>query len=126
MKKSDQINIIELYENAQQHEEPVLKVDMHGAKRWWLNGVRHRLDGPAVEYTDGTKFWYQNGKRHRIDGPAAEWTDGIKWWFVDDVKYDDVYEWAKAALEYQNLPTDSGAVKQYVHKILNKIADEDV
>ena len=29
---------------------------------------------------DGTMFWYQNGKFHRIDGPALEYTDGTKIW----------------------------------------------
>ena len=24
----------------------------------------HRVDGPAIECTDGTKWWYLNGKRH--------------------------------------------------------------
>lgn len=29
---------------------------------WWLNGERHRLDGPAVRYDDGTDQWYVNGE----------------------------------------------------------------
>ena len=31
-------------------------------KAWWLNGERHRLDGPAVRYGDGTDQWYVNGE----------------------------------------------------------------
>ena len=34
-----------------------------GAKQWYLNGERHREDGPACEYNDGTKQWFLNGKR---------------------------------------------------------------
>ena len=34
-----------------------------GAKQWYLNGERHREDGPAVEYANGTKYWYLNGKQ---------------------------------------------------------------
>jgi hypothetical protein len=29
----------------------------------WLIGVRHREDGPAVEYANGNKEWYYHGKR---------------------------------------------------------------
>lgn len=28
----------------------------------WLTGVRHRDDGPAVEYANGNKEWYYHGK----------------------------------------------------------------
>ena len=34
----------------------------NGAKFWFLNGKRHREDGPAIEYSDGDKYWYLNGK----------------------------------------------------------------
>ena len=33
-------------------------------------GKLHRVDGPAIEYSNGTKEWYINGKRHRLDDPA--------------------------------------------------------
>ena len=41
-----------------------------------------------IEYTvqvfnDGTKRWYLNGKRHREDGPAIEWIDGYKAWYLN-------------------------------------------
>ncbi len=57
-------------------------IDIFGDKYWYLNGVRHREDGPAVERSDGYKAWYLNGELHREDGPAAEFADGSKfWWF---------------------------------------------
>ena len=61
------------------------KVDVYddGTKKWYLNGERHREDGPAVEFADGTKFWYLNGKCHREDGPAVEWADGSKYWYLN-------------------------------------------
>jgi len=31
-------------------------------QEWFLNGVLHREDGPAVIWADGTKFWYLNGE----------------------------------------------------------------
>ena len=61
-----------------------VKVSDNGDKSWWLDGKRHRVDGPAIEYADGTKFWYQNNKCHRTDGPAVELADGTKNWWLDD------------------------------------------
>jgi len=49
---------------------------------WYLNGILHRIDGPALrewQVVDGYghedvvliyEEWYLNGQRHRIDGPA--------------------------------------------------------
>jgi hypothetical protein len=54
-----------------------------GDKAWYVDGKRHRLDGPAIEWADGSKSWWVDGKRHRLDGPAYEWSDGDKAWYVD-------------------------------------------
>ncbi len=56
----------------------------YGCKIWYCNGLRHREDGPAVEWADGHKEWYRNGERHREDGPAIEWADGDKQWWVNN------------------------------------------
>jgi len=43
------------------------KVDVYGNgdKYWYLNGKRHREDGPAIEFTDSDfKAWYLNGVAH--------------------------------------------------------------
>jgi hypothetical protein len=63
--------------------QPKMEVDPYGAKHWFLNGKRHREDGPAIEYASGSKFWYLNGKRHREDGPAIEHFDGSKHWILN-------------------------------------------
>ena len=55
-----------------------------GIKYWSQNGKYHRLDGPAVERSNGDKEWYQNGKLHRLDGPACEWVNGSKFWYQND------------------------------------------
>ena len=57
-----------------------------GSKSWWVNGKKHRTDGPAIECADGSKCWYLNGKRHRTDGPAVECADGYKEWWVNGVR----------------------------------------
>ena len=63
--------------------EYTVKVSPDGSKYWFLNGKRHREDGPAIECADGAKHWFLNGKRHREDGPAIEWADGTKQWYLN-------------------------------------------
>ena len=55
----------------------------NGGEEWFLNGNRHREDGPAIEYADGSKRWYLNGKMHREDGPAIERAAGYKAWYLN-------------------------------------------
>ena len=43
--------------------KPELKIDKYGNKYWRLNGLLHRIDGPAVEFTSGYKAWFLNGKQ---------------------------------------------------------------
>jgi len=38
-----------------------LNINSNGTKYWYLNGKRHRTDGPAIEYCNGDGFWYLNG-----------------------------------------------------------------
>ena len=59
----------------------ICKIDKYGSKHWYINGLLHREDGPAIEWIDGHKHWFLNGKLHREDGPAIEWADGAKYWF---------------------------------------------
>ena len=61
-----------------------VKIDNNGNKEWYLNGKRHREDGPAFESANGDKAWYINDKLHREDGPAIEFADGTKHWYIND------------------------------------------
>ena len=75
--------------------KPICEIDTLGNKRWYLNGLYHREDGPAIELKSGTKKWLVNNKFHRLDGPAIEWNDGsCEWWingfFVDE----EITTWA--------------------------------
>ena len=81
--------------------QPEIKVDSDGTKRWFLNGERHREDGPAVEWSDGEKWWYLNGERHREDGPAIELPDGTKYWYLNrkEVTWKEVFRNANGDLE---------------------------
>jgi len=56
----------------------------NGDKAWYLNGKRHREDGPAIEHVNGDKSWWLNGKLHREDGPAVEGADGSKSWWLNN------------------------------------------
>jgi len=59
-----------------------------GTKYWYdVDGLRHRLDGPAMEYADGSKCWYYKDKLHRLDGPAVEHPSGTKRWYVDGLRH---------------------------------------
>jgi len=55
-------------------------------REYQLDGQFHRVDGPAIEFTDGSKEWYQHGQLHRTDGPACEWVNGYKTWWLDGIQ----------------------------------------
>ena len=57
------------------------RIDKIGTKRYYLNDILHREDGPAIEYANGEKHWYKNGKLHRDDGPAIKYVDEKKCWY---------------------------------------------
>ena len=63
-------------------KEYTVKVFEDGSASWYLDGKRHREDGPAVEFSNGTKGWYLDGKLHREDGPAVERENGRKEWYL--------------------------------------------
>jgi len=41
-------------------------------EEWFLNDLRHRLDGPAVIHSDGHKEWWVNGEKVRVELSPAE------------------------------------------------------
>ncbi|MEZ0261721.1 MAG: hypothetical protein ACAH80_11975 [Alphaproteobacteria bacterium] len=72
----------EYWVNGLLHREDGPAIDSRYQKAWWVNGKLHRLDGPAREYGDGNKAWWVNGKLHREDGPAKIYR-GVKSWFLN-------------------------------------------
>jgi hypothetical protein len=77
--------------------ESTLSIDEWGNKFWKnSSGKLHRLDGPAIDRSNGDKSWWVDGKRHRTDGPAIEWSNGFKEWQVNGecLGYDDNGFWA--------------------------------
>ena len=67
--------------------KPLCIVSQDGSKCWYLNGSKHREDGPACEWSSGSKSWWINDIRHREDGPAIERTGGWNAWYIHGVKY---------------------------------------
>ena len=70
--------------------KPEIRIRPNGDKEWYLNGLRHREDGPAHEcansyYKGWYKSWWMNGQLHREDGPAREWQNGSKEWWINGV-----------------------------------------
>src|SRR2546423_1581193 len=56
--------------------KPELVEDAVGPRSWYLNGQRHRKDGPAVEWPNGRCSWWLNGEllsesEHRAAVAAA-------------------------------------------------------
>ena len=78
--------------------KPELIIDEYGTKRWYLNDLLHRIDGPAVEYANGDKEWYLNDKLHRTDGPAVERSNGDKFWYL----YNKLHREDGPAIEYSD------------------------
>lgn len=52
-----------------------LYIDEMDTKRQYKDGRLHRIDGPAIEWTDGHKSWWMNGIHigHNDDGFWALW-----------------------------------------------------
>ena len=63
-------------------QQPEMKINSYGTKRWYLNGKLHREGGPATEWSDGLKEWWLNGQYHREGGPAIVLANGTKRWYL--------------------------------------------
>ena len=67
-------------------EAQYILINENGSKFYFKDRemkIRHRTDGPAIEWSSGDKSWYIDGKHHRTDGPAVECANGPKYWYVN-------------------------------------------
>jgi hypothetical protein len=64
--------------NGKRHREdgPAVIRGYGAAKEWWLNGLLHRIDGPAIERPERTSEWWWNGKHFLVD--SQEILDNIQ------------------------------------------------
>jgi hypothetical protein len=79
------------------------EISESGTKKWYLNGLLHRTDGPAIEWWDNDTEWYLNGKLHRTDGPAFEYAGERNSWYVNNKLHrtdGPAIEWADGALDW--------------------------
>jgi hypothetical protein len=60
-----------------------VKVCDNDTQEWYLNGNRHRTDGPAYIGANGYQAWFLNGNRHRTDGAARIWANGYQEWYLN-------------------------------------------
>ena len=78
------------------------KVNVHDTVTYWYNndgkyaGLLHRVGSPAIEWWNGDQEWYIDGQRHREDGPAVISKDGVyRAWYLNDKQYSE-WDHAKA------------------------------
>jgi hypothetical protein len=121
---SDARNILELYvENVR---SPQMHVFEDGSKRWLVNGMYHRLDGPAIERPDGEKMWVFLGMVHRLDGAAVEKADGGKEWWVSGRQYRSIADWARAALQYERKEYHEEPTQEDVDDKIAQVMNKDL
>jgi hypothetical protein len=75
----------------------------NGTKFWLVNGLPHRLDGPAVELVSGEQNWYKEEKLHRLDGPAVIYPDGSKEFWIEGKWYSEEEDFNKKVQEINQL-----------------------
>jgi hypothetical protein len=46
-----------------------------------------------IEYFDGTKCWHLNGLAHREDGPALDFSNGEKYYYLNGVPFSEEAYW---------------------------------
>ena len=72
----------EWFINGQRHREDGPAFIWDAGESWFLHGVNQRNGGPANVYKDGKKEWMVHGQFHREDGPAVEYADGRRAWYL--------------------------------------------
>lgn len=54
------------------------------------NGILHSEGTPTVIYPEGSREYFWHGMRHRMDGPAIELSNGVKQYYVLDKKITNI------------------------------------
>jgi hypothetical protein len=66
------------------HDQKLTVIKLSTRDIYYVEGVKCRIDGPAIIWHNGATMWYKNGKIHREDGPAFLHPSGIKKWYKND------------------------------------------
>lgn len=72
--------------------------------KYWQNSRRciHRDGAPAVIYPRGKEEWYQDGVRHREDGPAVDYGSRSRWYWKGNKTTELGLQTSKALFESKN------------------------
>lgn len=54
------------------------------------NKTLHRLDGPAAIEAGFSECWFKDGVRHRVGGPAVIYSNGEKEYWVEGKRIFDI------------------------------------
>ena len=65
------------------------RLDPDGCYEFRMNGLLHRLDGPAWNDQDWEVHFYVNGLLHRLDGPALFMRGAPPEWWVNGIRLPD-------------------------------------
>ena len=78
-----------------------VEVDEYGVSYYYNHaGQLHRVEGPAIIYTNGDKSCWLNGYRHRIGGPAVVWHGSVEWWLYGVQYTEEAYHLQLKTLEH--------------------------
>jgi len=115
----DNNQLARLYLNGKRHrtDGPALIICNDGTREWYLNGKRHRTDGPAL-IANGNNYWYFNDELHRVDGPAIITMHGDQEWYLNGKRH----RTDGPAIEYLDLAgsyyLNGKQVTEYEHMML--------
>jgi len=73
--------------------EPKRTVDADGYQEWRVNGLLHRVDGPARIKADGTQVWYVNDQCITDEVEAWMKTQCVTWPWNDETQMQFVLTW---------------------------------
>jgi hypothetical protein len=54
--------------------------------------IEDGIEYDVCVYPNNTKFWILNGMYHRINGPAVEWDDGYNEWYTYEDYIKEIYK----------------------------------
>lgn len=79
-------------------KEKIIKLKNNSGNMIVCEGVLSSKEGPAVHLKDGTKMWFLNGHRHRQDGPAIEYAHGDVEYYYEGRYFSSKEEYEKFIL----------------------------
>jgi hypothetical protein len=94
-----------------------------GTIEYYLNGILHCENGPAIIKSSGCMLWYRHGVLHRTNGPAIEPHEGVARYFLTGIEYssDEFDKFSEKNTIHITISGVTGSGKTTISKYLNKI-----